>query len=204
VKDTTARSWAVHYGATVLPYQQKPATCAAVCALWIRKQLKNGSIFGSEKRLWRAPEASSKTLFKADEDFEYDKIDVLRIYIRKHDYSGKSVEKNYIKEGSRSPGYSKGFKEIKEDRHIAEEFFEAIKKTSITEKGRGILKIFDQTSVNKCISSIGYDMKDQELGREFAHAVALDCTKPDFAFIFASSKKSVGFFWFWKCPQSVI
>lgn len=180
--DKTARAWASkHFGATVLPFEQDPATCAALCALWIRKQLKGGSIFGSEKRLWRPPEATPRTFFKVTDPFD-DKIDVMKLSIKGDGFSA-AFEKNYITQGSRSPAYNKGLKPIKETRHVAKEVEGTGGPHAITEKGTGILTVFDRTMTEVSVSSIGYRMKDKN-GREFSHAVALDCTKPTSPFIF--------------------
>jgi hypothetical protein len=111
-----------------------------------------------------------------------DKVDVMRLSIRGDGFSA-AFEKNYITKGSRSPAYNKGFKPIKETRHVAEVVEGTGGPHAIAEKGTGILKVFDRTMTEVSISSIGYRMKDKA-GREFSHAVALDCTKPASPFIF--------------------
>jgi hypothetical protein len=169
--DKVARAWArKHFGAEVLPYQQDPATCAALCALWIRKRLKGSTIFDA-KRLWRPPEAVPRTMFAATDDFG-GKIEYLRIGIRDQT-AFDSMEENYIKQGSSSPLFRK-IKPVKEKRHVAE-LIDKLPHRPIEEKGKGILAVFKSTKDAKCLSSIGYDMKDAK--REFAHAVALDCSK---------------------------
>ena len=182
MKDSHARGWArKEYQADVLKYQQGPSECAATCALWIRRQLKDKSIFFDAKRLWRAPESTRKVKFNVTEDFD-EKIGTLKIYIREQYLdlaTGLNDEQRYITQGSRGPNLQLGKKALegpKEDRYIAQKT-NAYFNSPIGKKGRGVLATFKYTYDGQGIASISYDMEDDEQ-RQFAHAVAIDCRKP--------------------------
>lgn len=132
------------------------------------------------QRLWRASESvpqseskAARVFFESSEEFD-SKIFALRVLISEQ-AAFNPVDKNYITEGSRSPGYQKGLRDIKDNRHIAT-LVDRLPRDAIGEKASGILATFKRTRDGKCLASIGYDMRSDE-GRQFMHAVALEGSK---------------------------
>lgn len=187
--DPTAVAWAEReFGAVVLRYSQQPSACEAVCAVWIRRRSKGKTIFDA-KRVVRAPGADAVHTDSQDDDRRRsfaDKISALRRDFRDNVRSqdarvtgkGFDSELKYILRGEAAVG----LKWSQKDRpHVNVLVEEILNKDAIYlgEDGAAMLKLFARAAQLKCFASFGYSMVDAN-----SHAVALDCTGPDFAAVF--------------------
>lgn len=181
MENETARQWARDSGGTVLQYEQPPKVCAALCALWIRKQAKKESIFFDPKRLYRPDAIDPRSKWEAAVPFE-EKVEKLRKAITGRPM-GK-VEQRYItggQAGVTAPTINVGGKDFKESLKsgapkitLAQQLSLAVK-----ENGSGIKKMFQHAMQYGLIADMGYYFRAGN-----SHAVAFDGSKTDFPAIF--------------------